>query len=326
MTASNQRGGRVLVTGGAGFLGTHLCARLLDRGDEVVCVDNLSSGRTEAVEWLSADARFEFVQRDVCDPLDFEVDRIFNLACPASPVQYQCDPIQTTRTGVLGAISALDLAERTGARILQASTSEVYGDPDISPQDEGYAGSVNPIGPRACYDEGKRCAESLFFDYHRQRGVRIKVARIFNTYGPGMRADDGRVVANFITQALTDRPITIFGKGTQKRSFCYVDDLIDGLILLMESSDEVTGPVNLGRPVETSMLELARLVLEETGSASKIVHEPLPHDDPQQRCPDISRARRLLGWEPKTPLADGIRASIRYFERGLETGAAKSGA
>ena len=310
----------MLVTGGAGFLGTHLCARLLDRGDEVVCVDDLSSGRTEAVERLSADARFEFVQGDVCDGLDFEVDRIFNLACPASPVQYQCDPIQTTRTSVLGAISALDLAERTGARILQASTSEVYGDPDISPQDEGYAGSVNPIGPRACYDEGKRCAESLFFDYHRQRGVRIKIARIFNTYGPGMLAGDGRVVSNFITQALTDRPITIFGKGTQKRSFCYVDDLIDGLILLMESPDVVTGPVNLGRPVETSILDLARLVLEETGSASEIVHEPLPHDDPQQRCPDISRARRLLGWEPKTPLVDGIRVSIRYLEQGLETG------
>jgi len=309
----------VLVTGGAGFLGTHLCARLLDRGDEVVCVDDLSSGRTEAVERLSADARFEFVQGDVCDGLDFEVDRIFNLACPASPVQYQCDPIQTTRTSVLGAISALELAERTGARILQASTSEVYGDPDISPQDEGYAGSVDPIGPRSCYDEGKRCAESLFFDYHRQRGVRIKIARIFNTYGPGMRADDGRVVSNFITQALTDRPITIFGTGTQKRAFCYVDDLIDGLILLMESPDEVTGPVNLGRPVETSMLDLARLVLEEIGSASEIVHEPLPHDDPQQRCPDISRARRLLGWEPKTPLVDGIRVSIRYFERALET-------
>jgi len=308
-------GRRILVTGGAGFLGLHLCERLLNRGDQVVCLDDFYSGSREGVARLLPDPNFDLIEWDVNEPIDLDVDEIYNLACPASPLHYQQDPVLTTRTSVLGAMNVLDLALRRGIKVLQASTSEVYGDPEVSPQSEDYLGSVNPTGPRACYDEGKRCAETLFFDYRRQHGLGIKVARIFNTYGPGMLPDDGRVVSNFITQALSGREVTIFGDGSQRRSFCYVDDLIDGLILLMESADEVSGPINLGRPVETSMLELARRVIEETGARSKIAYKPLPLDDPRQRCPDISRARALLGWEPKVELADGLRATIRYFER-----------
>jgi len=307
-------GRRILVTGGAGFLGLHLCERLLNRGDRVVCLDDFYSGSRDGVARLLDDPNFELIEADVNESIRLEVDEIYNLACPASPLHYQQNPVLTTRTSVLGAMNVLDLALRCGVKVLQASTSEVYGDPEVSPQSEDYLGSVNPIGPRACYDEGKRCAETLFFDYRRQHGLGIKVARIFNTYGPGMLPDDGRVVSNFITQALSGREITIFGDGSQRRSFCYVDDLIEGLILLMESREAVTGPINLGRPVETSMLDLARLVIEETGSSSKIVFKSLPLDDPRQRCPDIERARRELSWEPKVELADGLRATIRYFE------------
>jgi UDP-glucuronate decarboxylase len=312
---------RILVTGGAGFLGSHLCARLVERGDEVLCADNYFTGRRANIAGLLGHPRFEALRHDVTFPLYVEVDEIYNLACPASPIHYQYDPVQTTKTSVHGAINMLGLAKRTGAKILQASTSEVYGDPHQHPQTEGYWGNVNPIGPRSCYDEGKRCAETLFFDYHRQHGVRIKIARIFNTYGPHMLPDDGRVVSNFIMQALSGAPITVFGDGTQTRSFCYVDDLVDGLIGLMATADAVTGPVNLGNPGEFSMVELAEKVIALTGSASGIAFHPLPQDDPRQRRPDIARARELLGWEPKIPLAQGLVPTIAYF-RGLISSAA----
>lgn len=304
---------RVLVTGGAGFLGSHLCAALLKRGQEVLCLDNFFTGRREHITPLGSNPRFELLQQEVTAPLAVEVGAIYNLACPASPPHYQLDPVQTTKTSVLGAIHMLDLARRTGARIFQASTSEVYGDPEVHPQPESYWGRVNPIGPRSCYDEGKRCAETLFFDYHRQYQVHIKVARIFNTYGPHMHPNDGRVVSNFIMQALRHEPITIYGSGTQTRSFCYVSDMIDGFLRLMESPDEVTGPINLGNPDEFTMLELAETVLRLTRSRSKLVFAPLPGDDPKQRQPDIQRAKETLGWEPKVPLVEGLALTIDYF-------------
>jgi UDP-glucuronate decarboxylase len=305
---------RVLVTGGAGFLGSHLCERLLARGDEVLCVDNFFTGTRDNLATLLGHPRFEVLRHDITFPLYVEVDAIFNLACPASPIHYQFDPVQTTKTSVHGAINMLGLAKRTRARILQASTSEVYGDPEEHPQTEAYWGRVNPIGLRSCYDEGKRCAETLFFDYHRQHRLQIKVARIFNTYGPRMHPNDGRVVSNFIVQALTGDPITLYGDGAQTRSFCYVDDLVDGLIRLMDSGEDVTGPINLGNPDEYSMRDLARTILDLTGSTSRIVHEPLPSDDPLQRRPDIGRARALLDWAPVTPLHAGLRRTIEYFE------------
>jgi UDP-glucuronate decarboxylase len=304
----------VLVTGGAGFIGSHLCQRLLERGDSVICIDNYFTGTRDNIAPFLQDPHFEAIRHDVTFPMYLEVEEIYNLACPASPVHYQFDPVQTTKTSVHGAINALGLAKRCRAKVLQASTSEVYGDPEVHPQHEGYWGRVNPIGPRACYDEGKRCAETLFFDYHRQHGVRTKVARIFNTYGPRMRPDDGRVVSNFIVQALEGRPITVFGDGSQTRAFCYVDDLVAGLIRLMDSAEEVTGPINLGRPQEFTMLELAEKVLAETGSRSEIVFEPLPMDDPTQRKPDISLAKKILDWEPKVDLTDGLRETVRYFD------------
>jgi len=304
---------RILVTGGAGFLGSHLIDRLLEKGDEVLCVDNLFTGTKRNLEHLHAQPRFEFVRHDVTFPLFLEVDEIYNLACPASPIHYQHDPVQTTKTSVHGAINMLGLAKRLKCRILQASTSEVYGDPAVHPQTEDYWGNVNPIGPRSCYDEGKRCAETLFFDYHRQHGLEIKVARIFNTYGPRMHPADGRVVSNFIIQALNGEPITLYGEGTQTRSFCYVDDLIDGLMRLMESPSDVTGPINLGNPVEFTMRELAELVLAETGSSSPIVNRPLPQDDPRQRKPNITLAQERLGWSPKVPLREGLKSTIAYF-------------
>jgi UDP-glucuronate decarboxylase len=306
---------RILVTGGAGFLGSHLCARLLERGDEVLCVDNFFTGRRSNVAHLLANPRFELMRHDVTFPLYVEVDDIFNLACPASPIHYQHDPVQTTKTSVHGAINMLGLAKRLRARILQASTSEVYGDPTVHPQVEAYWGNVNPIGLRACYDEGKRCAETLFFDYHRQHRLRIKVARIFNTYGPNMHPADGRVVSNFIVQALRGEPITVYGKGQQTRSFCYVDDLIEGLLRLMDTSDEFTGPVNLGNPVEFTILELAERVIRLTGSRSSIVFEPAPADDPMQRKPDISLAGDALGWQPWVSLEEGLGRTIEYFRR-----------
>ena len=305
---------RVMVTGGAGFLGSHLCDRLLEQGHEVLCVDNLFTGTRQNIAHLRDHPHFEFLRHDVTFPLFVEVDEIYNLACPASPIHYQHDPVQTTKTSVHGAINMLGLAKRLGCKILQASTSEVYGDPAVHPQTEEYWGNVNPIGPRSCYDEGKRCAETLFFDYHRQHRLPIKVARIFNTYGPRMHPADGRVVSNFIMQALRDEPITIYGAGTQTRSFCYVDDLIDGLIALMRSAEDVTGPVNLGNPVEFTMLELAEKVIALTGSNSKLVHEELPADDPRQRKPDISRARTQLGWEPRIPLDEGLRKTVAFFQ------------
>lgn len=304
---------RVLVTGGAGFLGSHLCERLLERGDDVLCVDNFYTGTKGNILHLLDNPRFELLRHDITFPLYVEVDDIYNFACPASPVHYQHDPVQTTKTSVHGAINMLGLAKRTGARILQASTSEVYGDPEVHPQTEAYWGRVNPIGPRACYDEGKRCAETLFFDYHRQHGVRIKVARIFNTYGPRMQPDDGRVISNFIVQALRNAPITLYGDGTQTRSFCYVDDLITAILRLMDTPDDFIGPVNLGNPVEFSMLELAEKVIALTDSRSDIVHAPLPQDDPRQRCPDIGLARERLGWEPSIELEAGLRLTIRHF-------------
>ena len=302
---------RVLVTGGAGFLGSHLCERLLERGCEVLCVDNLYSSTKQNIVHLLSHPRFEFKRHDITFPLYVEVDQIYNLACPASPIHYQRDPVQTTKTSVHGAINMLGLAKRLRARILQASTSEVYGDPEIHPQKESYWGRVNPIGIRSCYDEGKRCAETLFFDYNRQLGLDIRVARIFNTYGPRMHPNDGRVISNFVMQALTDKPITLYGDGQQTRSFCYVDDLIEGMILLMEKRDLI-GPVNLGNPEEYSMQQLANLVLEKIGTGS-CVHSPLPQDDPRQRQPDISLARRELGWEPKTPLSLGLDRTIEHF-------------
>lgn len=304
---------RVLVTGGAGFLGSHLCDRLIADGHEVLCVDNLFTGAKRNIAHLLGHPRFEFMRHDVTFPLFVEVDEIYNLACPASPVHYQHDPVQTTKTSVIGAINMLGLAKRLRCRIFQASTSEVYGDPTISPQIEGYWGNVNPIGPRSCYDEGKRCAETLFFDYHRQHGLEVKVARIFNTYGPRMHHADGRVVSNFIVQALTGAPITIYGDGKQTRSFCYVDDLIDGFVRLMDSDTAVTGPINLGNPGEFTMIELARAVIEATGSKSELVEKPLPQDDPKQRRPDITRANEVLDWQPKVPLAEGLERTIAYF-------------
>lgn len=317
---------RILVTGGAGFLGSHLCERLVRDGHDVLCVDNFYTGRRGNVAHLLGLHNFELLRHDVTMPLYVEVDEIYNLACPASPVHYQRDPVQTTKTSVHGAINMLGLAKRTGARILQASTSEVYGDPEAHPQDESYVGHVNPIGPRSCYDEGKRCAETLFFDYHRQHRIRIKVMRIFNTYGPRMLLDDGRVVSNFIVQALKGEPITLYGDGSQTRSFCYVDDLIEGMFRLMNSPDSVTGPVNIGNPTEFTIRDLANRVLAATGSRSPLVHLPLPRDDPRQRCPDIGLAKRLLDWSPAIPFGDGLRRTIRDFEDrlGLAAAAAKA--
>ena len=308
---------RILVTGGAGFLGSFLCERLLERGDEVLCVDNFYTGTRFNIEHLIGHPRFELMRHDVTFPLYVEVDEIYNLACPASPIHYQYDPVQTTKTSVHGAINMLGLAKRLKAKILQASTSEIYGDPIVHPQTEDYWGNVNPIGVRSCYDEGKRCAETLFFDYHRQHGVAIKVARIFNTYGPRMHPNDGRVVSNFIVQALKGEPITIYGDGSQTRSFCFASDLVSGLIALMDSGPEITGPINLGNPVEFTVRELAALVIAHTGSRSKIVHEPLPHDDPKQRKPDISLAKAQLGWEPRISLDQGLRQTIAYFEKAI---------
>ncbi|MBL8657141.1 MAG: SDR family oxidoreductase [Altererythrobacter sp.] len=304
---------RTLVTGGAGFLGSHLIDRLIARGDEVLCVDNLFTGDKRNIDHLVSHPRFEFMRHDVCFPLFVEVDEIWNLACPASPIHYQHDPVQTTKTSVHGAINMLGLAKRLGVRIFQASTSEVYGDPHVHPQQESYWGNVNPIGIRSCYDEGKRCAETLFFDYHRQHGVDIKVARIFNTYGPRMHPSDGRVVSNFIMQALRDEPITIYGKGDQTRSFCYVDDLIDGFLALMESEPGRPGPVNIGNPNEFTIRQLAEQVLAMTGSKARLVEQPLPQDDPMQRKPDITLAREWLGWEPQVQLAEGLQRTIDYF-------------
>jgi UDP-glucuronate decarboxylase len=305
---------RVLVTGGAGFLGSHLCERLLAHGDDVLCVDNYFTGRKDNIAHLLQETNFEAMRHDVTFPLYVEVDEIYNLACPASPTHYQFDPVQTTKTSVIGAINMLGLAKRVKAKILQASTSEVYGDPIVHPQQESYRGNVNPIGPRACYDEGKRCAETLFFDYHRQHKVPIRVVRIFNTYGPRMHPKDGRVVSNFIVQALRNQPITLYGDGSQTRAFCYVDDLIDGFLKMMQASDDTIGPMNLGNPVETSVAELATLIIELTGSRSKITYRPLPVDDPVQRCPDISQAQGTLGWQPQMPLRNGLQRTIAYFE------------
>jgi UDP-glucuronate decarboxylase len=306
-----------MVTGGAGFLGSHLCDRLLDQGHDVLCVDNFYTSTRRNITHLLEHPNFELLRHDVTFPLYVEVDRIYNLACPASPVHYQRDPVQTTKTSVHGAINMLGLAKRTGARILQASTSEVYGDPEVHPQTEGYWGNVNPIGIRSCYDEGKRCAETLFFDYWRQHQLPIKVARIFNTYGPRMLPDDGRVVSNFIVQALQGRDITIYGDGSQTRSFCYVDDLVEGLMRLMESAPEITGPVNLGNPGEFSIKELAEKVVAMVGSGSKIVYEPLPQDDPTQRKPDITLAKTALGWQPAIALDQGLKKTIEYFQTSL---------
>jgi UDP-glucuronate decarboxylase len=306
---------RVLVTGGAGFIGSHLCERLLARGDEVLCVDNFFTATRPNVSGLMSNSRFELVRHDVCFPLYVEVDKIYNLACPASPIHYQFDPVQTTKTSVHGAINMLGLAKRVKAKILQASTSEVYGDPTVHPQTEDYWGHVNPIGPRSCYDEGKRCAETLFFDYRRQHNLKIKIARIFNTYGPRMHPNDGRVVSNFVVQALQNKDITVYGDGSQTRSFCYVDDLIDGLVRLMETSDDVVGPFNLGNPEEFSVRELAETVIALIGSSSRIIHRPLPEDDPKQRRPDISKAQAILHWQPKTSLRDGLMKVVVYFER-----------
>ena len=304
---------RILITGGAGFLGSHLTERLLNEGHDVLCVDNFYTSTRRNIVHLLEHPNFELMRHDVTFPLYVEVDQIYNLACPASPIHYQRDPVQTTKTSVHGAINMLGLAKRTGARILQASTSEVYGDPEIHPQTEGYWGNVNPIGVRSCYDEGKRCAETLFFDYRRQHGMEIKVARIFNTYGPRMLPDDGRVVSNFIMQALQGKDITIYGDGSQTRSFCFVDDLVDGLIRLMNSEPDLTGPINLGNPREFSIRELAEKVIAMTGSKSRIVYEPLPEDDPAQRQPDIAQAKARLGWEPAVALDDGLQPTIEYF-------------
>jgi UDP-glucuronate decarboxylase len=305
---------RILITGGAGFLGSFLCQKLLKEGHEIICADNFFSGSRANVLEMLDHPRFELMRHDITFPLYVEVDEIYNLACPASPVRYQIYPVQTIKTNVHGAINMLGLAKRIRAKILQASTSEVYGDPEVHPQTEEYWGRVNPVGPRSCYDEGKRCAETLFFDYHRQHGTRIKVARIFNTYGPRMQPDDGRVVSNFIIQALRNEPLTIYGDGKQTRSFCYVDDLVDGLVRLMNSDDALTGPINLGNPIEFTMLELANLVIELSGSASTIEYRPLPQDDPRQRQPDISKARAALDWGPRTELREGLAKTIGYFE------------
>ena len=320
MRASGNR--RVLVTGGAGFLGSHLCERLLAAGHEVLCLDNYFTGSRANIRHLLDNRNFEIVRHDVTFPLYVEVDQVYNLACPASPVHYQHDPVQTTKTSVHGAINMLGLAKRLNARILQASTSEVYGNPFVHPQTEEYWGNVNPIGPRACYDEGKRCAETLFFDYHRQHRLRIRVARIFNTYGPRMHPNDGRVVSNFIMQALKGQPITLYGDGLQTRSFCYCDDLLDGMVRFMGLDGDVPGPINLGNPGEFTMIELAELVLRLTASRSKLIHLPLPADDPKQRQPDIAKAKALLDWQPKVPLEDGLARTIAYFRALVESGEA----
>ena len=309
---------RVLITGGAGFLGSHLCERLLDQGHEVLCVDNLFTGRKQNIQHLMGEPKFEFIRHDVTEPMRLEVDQIYNLACPASPPHYQYNAIKTIKTSVLGAINVLGLAKRTKARVFQASTSEVYGDPEVHPQPESYWGNVNPIGIRSCYDEGKRVAETLFFDYHRQNGVDIRVVRIFNTYGPRMLPDDGRVVSNFIVQALRGQNITIYGDGSQTRSFCYVDDLISGFVKLMET-EGITGPVNIGNPGEFTMIELAELVLKKIGGRSTITFLPLPSDDPKQRKPDISLAKSKLGWEPLVPLSEGLDRTISYFDKLLKS-------
>ena len=310
----NYSGKRILVTGGAGFLGSHLCERLLQRGNEVLCVDNFYTGRKGNIVHLMDSPYFEVMRHNICFPLYVEVDEIYNLACPASPIHYQFDPVQTTKTSVHGSINMLGLAKRLRVKILQASTSEVYGNPTVHPQPESYWGNTNPIGQRSCYDEGKRCAETLFFDYYRQHNLPIKVARIFNTYGPRMHPNDGRVVSNFIMQALQGKDITVFGNGVQTRSFCYVDDMVDGLIRLMNSTDEFTGPVNLGNPTEVSILALAEKIIELIGSDSKIVFKPLPQDDPLKRRPDISLAREVLHWEPKTSLSEGLQKTIDHFK------------
>ncbi len=314
---------RVLVTGGAGFLGSHLCERLIAEGAQVICVDNFFTGAHQNIEHIRNHPRFELIRHDVCFPLYLECDEIYNLACPASPIHYQRDPVQTTKTSVSGAINMLGLAKRVKAKVFQASTSEVYGDPFVHPQPEGYWGNVNPIGPRSCYDEGKRCAETLFFDYHRQHKLRTKVVRIFNTYGPRMHPNDGRVVSSFIVQALSGRDITIFGDGTQTRSFCYVDDLIEGFIRLMNTGDDVIGPINIGNPNEFKISELAEAVVALTNSGSKIVYKPLPQDDPKQRRPDITVAREVLGWQPHVQLQEGLKKTIAYFDKLLTDGRAK---
>ncbi len=311
---------RALVTGGAGFLGSHLCERLLAEGRDVLCVDNYFTGRKENIANLLTNPNFEAMRYDVTSPLYVEADEIYNLACPASPVHYQFDPVQTTKTSVLGAIHMLGLAKRVHARILQASTSEVYGDPTLHPQNEDYRGNVNPLGPRACYDEGKRCAETLFFDYWRQHQVCIRVVRIFNTYGPRMHPNDGRVVSNFIMQALRGEDVTIYGDGMQTRAFCYVDDLIDGFVRMMGADDDVTGPINIGNPVEMPILALAERVIALTGSRSRLIRQPLPQDDPIQRCPDITRARQILGWEPRVNLDEGLLRTIAYFDELMASG------
>ena len=313
---------RVLVTGGAGFLGSHLCERLLDDGHDVLCVDNFFTGSKDNVQHLFTSPHFELMRHDVTFPLYVEIDQIYNLACPASPIHYQHDPVQTTKTSVHGAINMLGLAKRTGARIFQASTSEVYGDPEIHPQDETYRGRVNPIGPRACYDEGKRCAETLFFDYYRQHKLPIRVARIFNTYGPRMHPNDGRVVSNFMVQALRGEDITLYGDGEQTRSFCFVDDMIEGITRLMNAPDDVPGPINLGNPHEITIRELAETIISLSGAKSKLVKKPLPEDDPLQRCPDITQAREKLDWTPSVPLEEGLKRTIDYFDRLLSSEAA----
>ena len=310
---------KILVTGGAGFLGSHLCEKLLQEGNEVICMDNFFTGSKRNVVKLLDNPYFEIFRHDITEPASLEVDEIYNLACPASPIHYQYDPIKTVQTSVMGAINMLGLAKRTGAKVLQASTSEVYGDPSVHPQPETYWGNVNPIGIRSCYDEGKRCAETLFFDYHRQNGVRIKVVRIFNTYGPNMHPNDGRVVSNFIVQALKGKDITIYGDGSQTRSFCYCDDLIRGFLAMMATGDEVTGPINIGNPGEFTIRQLAELVIDLTGSKSKLVYEPLPSDDPTQRKPVIDKARDILGWEPTIPLREGLVRTIAYFDELLRT-------
>ena len=315
---------KILVTGGAGFVGSHLCERLLAEGNDVLCVDNFYTGSKQNISHLLSNPYFELMRHDVTFPLYVEIDEIYNLACPASPVHYQFDPVQTLKTSVHGAINMLGLAKRTNAKILQASTSEVYGDPEVHPQPESYWGKVNPIGIRSCYDEGKRCAETLFSDYHRQHGVRIKIARIFNTYGPKMHPNDGRVVSNFIVQALKGEDITIYGAGAQTRSFCYVDDLVDGFVRLMGTADEVTGPVNLGNPAEFTIRQLAERVLELTGSSSTLVFKPLPQDDPQQRQPDISKAMQLLDWQPTVMLDQGLKKTIEYFDKLLSENEAQN--
>ena len=306
---------KILITGGAGFIGSHLCERLINDGNDVLCVDNYFTGTKSNIVHLLDNHQFELMRHDVTFPLYVEVDQIYNMACPASPIHYQYDPVQTTKTSVHGAINMLGLAKRVEARIFQASTSEVYGDPTQHPQQESYWGNVNPIGPRSCYDEGKRCAETLFFDYFRQHNLDIKVGRIFNTYGPRMRPDDGRVISNFIVQALTEKDITVYGKGDQTRSFCYVDDLVEGILRLMNTEKGVTGPMNLGNPIEYTILEIAEIIIDQIGSKSKIIFEPLPEDDPKQRQPDISFAKSELNWEPKTQLKEGLDKTIHYFDQ-----------